>query len=101
MPPLAVALAVIISPDEKLMPVLAVHVPLALTVVVEPCATLFLNTWITVPDASVEVPETEVIVVVVQYVPVTVGAVVFTVTVELVEAADKQSVPEIALAVIT
>jgi hypothetical protein len=66
----AVALAVI-GPPEKLKPVL-VQVPLETVVV--PSETPLLKISIIVPSASVEVPFTEVIVEVVQYVPVIVGA---------------------------
>lgn len=101
--PLAVAFAFIDVPDESESPVI-VHVPKEV-VVVDPSNVAPLYKSITVPVASAEVPDMDVMDDAVQYVPVITGANVtppaVARTVKLFEAFDKQLVPEIAFAVIT
>lgn len=101
--PLAVALAVTEVPDESDSPT-TFHVPNE-DVVVDPSNVAPLYKSIVVPVASTEVPDIEVMVDAVQYVPVITGAKVtppaVANTVKLFEAFDKQSVPEIAFAVMT
>lgn len=100
-PPEIVAFAEITSPGIKLIPVPAVHVPLEATVVVDPWATPFLKTWMTVPATSVDVPVTDVMDEVVQYVPVTVGANVTLETVTEADDKERQRPEAIAFAVNT
>jgi hypothetical protein len=97
--PLAVAVAVITAPGDKLSPV-SVHALVALEVVV-PTDTLFENTSIVVPLASVVDPEMEFTVVAEQYVPCITGAAEVVVTVFDVEALEMQFVPDSAFAVMT
>ena len=100
--PTAVALAVMVVPEAMVNPV-TVHVPVA-RVVVEPSNVTPLYTWMVVPVASTEVPDTAEIVLAVQYEPVMIGANVAPpdgdVTVTVLEAFERQFVPEMAFAVI-
>ncbi len=97
--PGAVAVAVITSPAWRVSPV-KLQTPFALEVVF-PTDTLFEKTSMPVPLPSVVVPETVFIVVLVQYAPKITGANDGVVTVCDTDGSEIQSIPDIALTVMT
>ena len=92
------AFAVIVLPKPMLIPVEAVQVPFANTVVVDPSATPFSYTCIVVPAGSTDVPETEVIAAVVQIGPLTVGANATLFIVAVTEPVDGQRLVAVLIA---